>query len=198
MNIWALAGAFPVALVFLTGCESAQEYSLTHKLWSNEDFRKFSEPAPRPSLALFKADKQDDVLAQYDAYSEKHSRIERRAYFLRANAAIVPAAKKPRFVAPALADGMKPIPLIAFSPDGVHNEPSAAEYARPTRDDSREFILYRPQGPPETFELPVYSEGGGFTRVALTPLAVAGDAVMVCGVAAVAGFIAWLTVGAPH
>jgi hypothetical protein len=93
---------------------------------------------------------------------------------------------------------MKQIPVMTFTPGSTNDAAPASEYARPTRDDCREFILYHPEDPAETFELPVYAEGRGFTRVALTPLAVAGDVVMVCGVAAVAGFIAWVTVGAPY
>ncbi len=49
-----------------------------------------------------------------------------------------------------------------------------------------------------TFDLPVYPETSGtLTRVVLTPLAVAGDTVMVGAVAAVVGCVLWLEGGAP-
>ena len=52
------------------------------------------------------------VLVQYDAFSEKHSTVERRAYYLYPNQARVDAGTRPELVKPSVADGMKPIPVL--------------------------------------------------------------------------------------
>lgn len=69
-RVEGLVGA-TVGLMFLaTGCETVEHYSLTYKLWNNDDFRKHSEPAPNPNLMLFDTEDRGDVLVQYDALGE--------------------------------------------------------------------------------------------------------------------------------
>ncbi len=71
------------------------------------------------------------------------------------------------------------------------------EHAVPSID-GRKFTLVRPTAPTGTNELPVYlASSGTWIRVLETPFAVAGDTVMVGGVAAVAGFLLWVQSGAP-
>ena len=184
------------ALLLATGCATAEKCSLTRRLWENGDLRKFSEPAPNPNLALFDATNHADVLVQYDALSEKHSDVNRRAYFLQHNQALTAAGKKPDFVKPELADGMETIPVFSASAAVTNPPPVGMTFAVLARG-GRAFTLYQPPESPKTFDLPVYCEtSGAAARVALTPLAVAGDTAMVTAVAGVVAFILWVQGGA--
>jgi hypothetical protein len=166
-------------------------------VWDNEDWRKFSEPAPSPNLALFEAANHADVLVQYDAFSEKHSKIERHAYCLRPNQPRTDAGTKPELVKPSVAHGMKPIPVLPTQGALTNQRPELPPYAVVT-EEGRGFTLYRPMEPESAFDLPVYVETSGTpTRIALTPFAVAGDTVMVGVVAAVVGFLLRAQIGAP-
>ena len=184
----ALAAGF---LVIFTGCETVENYSLTYRLWDNSDLRKFSEPAPEPNLALFESTNRADVLVQYDALSEKHSTVTRSSYFLRPNQARVAAGKKPRWLDPAVTNGMQSIPVLS-APAAVTNQSAERTIYAVTIREGRGFSLNGPDGAQQTFALPVYAETSGtITRVVLTPFAVAGDTVMVGGVVAVVGFFLW-------
>jgi hypothetical protein len=192
----ALAAALGL-LCLATGCETVERYSLTHKLWTNADLLKYSEPAPNPNVALFDAQDRRDVLVLYDASSERHTCVERHAYFLKPNLPRISAGKKPQFVDPAVANGMKSVPMLNSASAPTNSAPRLAGYAVQT-SGGRGFRLC-PSGEPESaFDLPVYIETFGTpARIVLTPFAVAGDTVMVGGVATVALFFAWLEVGAP-
>jgi hypothetical protein len=181
-----------------TGCETVEQYSLTYRLWDNEDLRKWSEPAPNPNLALFEATNGADILVQYDALSEKHSTVKRRAYYLQRNEARIAAGKKPKLVSLAVADGMKPIPVLPAQGTTTNLSPEPLAYAVVT-EAGREFTLYRPGESGAKVELPIYPETSGTPiRIVLTPFAVAGDTVMVGVVASVVGFFVWVEMGAPH
>jgi len=187
-----------VSVLLLTGCETVEKYSLTYRLWDNEDWRNFSEPAPHPNLALFEVTNHSDVLVQYDALSERHSTVTRHAYFLHLNQARIEAGTKPELVKPSATYGWKSIPLLPAPGDLTNRLPGLPAYAVVT-NEGRGFTLFRPPETEATFELPVYAESFGTpTRVVLTPFAVAGDTVMVGVVAVVAGFFVWLEMGAPH
>ncbi len=110
-------------LLLGTGCETIEKYSLTYRLWDTGDLSKWSEPAPNPNLALFGTTNGADVLVHYDALSERHSTVERRAYYLRQNEARVAAGKKPKLVSVSVADGMKPIAVLP-TPAAAANLPS--------------------------------------------------------------------------
>jgi hypothetical protein len=184
-------------LLLGTGCQTVEKYSLTYRVWDNGDWRKFSEPAPNPNLALFEATNRADVLVQYDALSEKRSTVKRRAYYLQQNEARIAAGKKPTWVRPSVADGMKPIAVLPTQGAITNLPPELPAYAVVTKE-GRGFTLYRPMVFETTFALPVYAETSGTpTRIMLTPFAVAGDTVMVGAVAAYVGFIVWLQSGAP-
>lgn len=193
--------AFPLmaltCLMFLlTGCETARKYSFTYRLWDSEDLRKWSEPAPNPNLALFATPDGSDVLVRYDAFSEKHSAIECRAYYLHSNTARVAAGQRPVFVTPVQAESLRRIPVLNF-------EAATNASGRPTdyailAQEGRAFKLYGPVGRGDRFELPVYPESAGTgVRLLETPLAVIGDVVMVGVVSAVAATIMWAQSGAP-
>jgi hypothetical protein len=191
------SGLVAVFVLLLTGCATVEKYSLTYRVWDTDDWRKFSEPAPNPNLALFEATNHADVLVQYDAFSEKHSTIKRCAYYLHPNRPRAEAGTKPELVEPSVADGMQPIPVLAGQGVLSDQPPGLPAYAVATKA-GRGFTLYRPMKPEATFDLPVYVETSGTpTRIALTPVAVAGDTVMVCAAATVVGFFLWAQIGAP-
>ena len=188
----------PVGLMLLfTGCGTVEKYSLTYRLWDNEDLSKYNEPAPNPNLALFETANLANVLVQYDSLGEKHTEITRRSYYLWPNQARVAEGKKPRWVRPVVTEGMKPIPVLSDQDAATNSSPARTLYAVTIRE-GRAFNLYRPPEAKETYDLPVYPETYGTTiRVALTPFAIAGDTLMVCGVGAVVGFLLWVQCGAP-
>ena len=184
-------------LLLATGCQTVENYSLTYRLWNNDGWCKFSDPATNPNLALFEATNHADVLVQYDAFSEKHSRFERHAYYLHPSQTRVDAGPKPELVKPPAVDGMKPIPVLPTQ-GALTNQPSGLPAHAVVTKNGRGFTLYRPMEPESAFDLPVYAETSGTaTRIVLTPFAVAGDAVMVGAVAAVVGFLLWAQIGAP-
>ena len=184
-------------LLLAPGCETVEKYSLTHKVWTTEDWRAWSEPAPEPKLALFNHPSRRDVLVRYEALREDATAPETRAYLLQANQDRIEVGRNPHFVNPKLTKQLEAIPVfeskaIGTAAQGVLTNGAVA--AKP----SRTFVLYRPEQPPQTCALPIYVAHTGTTaRVALTPLAVAGDTVMVGLVASVVGCLVWLQVGAP-
>jgi hypothetical protein len=103
-------------LCLACGCETVQNYSLSYKVWDNDDFCKWSEPLPNPRLALFETPDHAKLLVAYDAFSEKQSVIKRQAYYLAPNQARIGEGKAPRLVPPAAAEGMKPIPVSGYAP----------------------------------------------------------------------------------
>ena len=184
-------------LLLATGCQTVEKYSLTYRVWDNDSWCKFSDPATNPNLALFEATNNADVLVQYDAFSEKHSRVERHAYYLHPSQARVDAEPKLELVKPSAADGMKPIPVLPTQ-GALTNQPSGLPAYAVVTKNGRAFTLYRPMEPESAFDLPVYAETSGTaTRIVLTPFAVVGDTVMVGAVAAVVGFLLWAQIGAP-
>jgi hypothetical protein len=185
-----LAGLTLSMALLLTGCASIQQHSLTCKLWTDADFREFNEPASRPNLALYEATNHTEVLVQYDAFSEAQSTISRKAYFLRPDQAGSVTRQKPQFVKPSAAEGLKPIPIFPCAPDTTNAlaRPIPHAVAAP---DSRNFTLYQHDGHGRSLSLPIYAEHSGTAaRVALTPLVVGGDAVVVAAVVAVVVVIA--------
>ena len=186
-RIWREAGQAVLVLVMLSGCETVQEYSLSYKLWNNEDFRKWSEPAPDPHLALFETPAHTNLLVAYDAFSEKHSVVKRQAYYLQPNQARIKAGKAPKLVSPATAAGMSSIPVLGAKAIVTIPLTQLTNYAI-LAESGREFSLHPQAEPVDGFPLPVYPESTGtMICVALTPVAVVGDTAMV---GLVAGFVA--------
>jgi len=181
----------------LTGCETVQEYSLTYRLWDNSDLKKWNEPAVNPNLALFEDTNRADVLVCYDALSEKRSAVRAQAYYLKSNQARIAAKKKPKFVVPSAAGGLKSIPVLSAAETSKNLLPRPSAYAITTAG-GRGFTLYKTNTASGPFALPVYVEAScAPARVVLTPLAMAGDTVMVGVVGSVAGFFWWMSSGAP-
>ncbi len=184
-------------LLACTGCETVEKYSLTHRLWHSGDWQQFSEPAPNPNLALFEATNRSDLLIQYDALSEKSSTPRRRAYFLNPNERRIATGKKPKWVNLSVTNRMDPIPVLATPTVDTNRPPQMPAYAVPSKG-GRAFTLHGLMKSETTFDLPVYTESSGTpVRVILTPLAVAGDTVLVTAASAAVGFMLWIHCGAP-
>jgi hypothetical protein len=179
---------FGLGLMF-SGCETVHEYSLTYRVWSTDDFNRWSEPEISPSLALFETPDHAKLLVVYDAYSEKQANAKRRAYYLQPNLARVEEGKAPKFVPLVVPAGMRPIPVFDAKALGTNLVPSLTNYA--ILDESgRTFTLYPQAEPLGALRLPVYHESSGTpVRIVLTPFAVVGDTVMVGVVASVAAVV---------
>ena len=162
-----------VALLILVvslggGCETVEDHSLTYKLWDKGNI-SFCQPAPKPGLALFQVPAQNDILVEYDALSDQSVKVSRLAYFMAASEARIEQGKAPHFIKPGQFQDRQPI----------SHEVSTNEYFMASTD-GKSFILYRPNQPPEHHDLPFYQDDHwSVTRVALTPFAVTGDAVLV-------------------
>lgn len=182
-----------------TGCETARDYSLTRKLWSaGADFEgPVHHPAADPEVRLFEATAPPDILVQYSERKDNAPRSQRRAYFLLANQPLVDAGRKPRFVSPETATTLQPIPLRAATDAATNHPPTNALYATLAAGEPR-LTLHGDAWEPGPYALPHYSSASATpTRVALTPLAVAGDVIMVGIAAGIIGAILWVSSGAP-
>ena len=162
-----------VALVVLLaglggGCETVEDVSLTYKLW-DKDTISFCQPAPNPKLAVFNVPAQHDFLVEYDAISDQHVKVSRLAYFMDTSEARIEQGKAPHFIKPGQFPNLQPIPY----------EVSTNEYVLVSTNGTS-FTLFQPNQPPEHHDLPFYQDDHwSATRVALTPFAVTGDAVLV-------------------
>jgi len=169
------------------GCETTKKASLTYKLW-DKDVRSYCQPVANPELTLYEAAPSRDVLVEYNALSDRDDQIKRLAYFLEANQTRIAAGKAPHFVDPKLSRTLVVIP----------NEVSTNTYAI-LGTNGWTFTLYRPGREPEICNLPTYRDDHNTAgRVALTPLAVAGDATIVGVVAAVIMGYAYAQDGASY
>jgi hypothetical protein len=194
---WCQITVLGCFMLAVTGCETVHDYSLTYRLWDTDDFNRWSEPTRDPNLALFETKDHSDVLAQYDAYSEKRSAVIRQAYYLHSSEAQVAAGKKPVPLNPAMPEGATPILVLDPKVVGTNQPPHTPPYAITTRP-GREFTLYESINSGLAFQLPVYAESSGtFPRVALTPFAVVGDTVMVGAVVSVVAVVLWAQGGGP-
>jgi hypothetical protein len=190
LRAWRLLGATGGLLCLACGCETFHDYSLSYKVWGNDEFSRWSEPLPDPRLALLETPDSKKLLVAYDAFSEKHSVTNRQAYYLQPNQARIGAGKAPRLVQPKAIEGMKPIPVFAQNAFATNSPPGLAHYAV-VSETGRDFTLYSQTEPPRALQLPVYRETSGTAkRVALTPFAVVGDTAMVGLVAS--GVALWI------
>ena len=192
----ARRGAFSLLslslLVLAAGCSSVYEESLTYKLWNNESFRHFNEPASDPHLLLFADTKRGDVLVQYDEVREQDDRTQRRTFYANANRQRIEAGQKPHFVSTNTAAGLEPIPILRAAsgqpvpPDGLCVVMEANGLA---------FTLHSDGQAAATVTLPTYGTTGGVKKAFLTPLAVTGDTLVVGVTAGVIVAWAWAQSG---
>lgn len=181
---WAL-------VTFPTGCETCQTYTLTGRLWSNDDMNRFHEPAPDPALALYDAPRHGDVLVVYTEVNERSTSVRRRAYFLNANSGRIEANRKPHFVSFKEAGGLREIPLKQPGPGTPAAVAPSPLYAA-AATNGHLFTVFRngvPQGPSE---LPVYRGRADVAwRAVLTPAAVVGDVVLIGAITGLATAPLW-------
>lgn len=174
---------------FLTGCEDLGGDSLTGKLWSDMAANHIG-PAPDPNLKISEARDRKDFLVQYDETRDRDQSVKRRAYWLYANESCLEKGKKPHFVNPRQAARLQAVLVETNSvPDMVRD--STARTGAVLLSDHRHFTLVANGGDVGTFGLPVYADRTSRTElVALTPVTVLGDTVVVvAAVAMVAGVV---------
>ena len=179
-------------LALAAGCSTVYEESFTYKLWNNESFRHFNEPATDPHLLLFADTKRGDVLVQYDEVREKDGRTQRRAFFANANRQRIEAGQKPRFVSTNAAAGLEPIPILRAE-SGQPVPPAGLCVVMEA--NGRVFTLHSDGQPAASVTLPTYGTTGGVKKAFLTPLAVTGDTLVVGVTAGVIVACAWAQSG---
>ncbi len=165
-----LANVFLAALLMCsTGCKTVHEYSLTYKLWNNDDLNNYSEPAPDPKLALFQSP-DHELLVTYDEERENGGKVLRRAYYLKPNLELIAKNTKPNFVKPGTAASLSPV--------------------QHSLTNRQAFMVVKDSTTEGPYKLPVYCESEGTAwKLGLTPFAVVGDTVMVGIVASVVAMI---------
>jgi hypothetical protein len=172
-------------VLLVAGCETARDCSLTYKLW-DKGSRPSCRPSMEPNLAVFTSTAQPDVLVAYNALDTRAGRILRRAYFLHTNEARIAMRQKPLYVEPSIATNMISASVIATT----NNVPQTGVFVRyPISTNSgSSFELYRNGQSEGTHDLPIYNEERHpAARVALTPVAILGDTLMVGVAVALAG-----------
>lgn len=131
-------------------------------------------PSPDPKLALVQT--PQGILVQYDASCERDGNLQRRAYYLEPNLKRVAAGQKPIFVNPAKAGPQTVIPILARL---AANAPRP-ELCAVCSSNYSMFTIYRRGEVLGPCDLPVFKDQRETaTQVALTPLAVTGDASVV-------------------
>ena len=182
--------------LLLTGCQTVEDYSLSYRLWKNNDMQRTCEPAPNANLKVFERKDCRDSLIEYDEISESVDGVRRRAYFLGANVGRIATGKKPVFVPPSTSTSMSQVPVVNVRSIATNLTTSPCSRLIVVQD-ARGFSLHHDSEVDGPYNLPNYVESNGnVTRVVLTPLAVAGDAVMVGVVAGVVCFMNWVAPGA--
>lgn len=170
---------FPLAVALLastSGCSTGDTIFLTPRLWGPGMVRNFNEPADQPDLKVFRSSKPADYLVLYDEMRENGERIRRRAFYLNANLERLNSRRKPRFVNPAKAETLAPVPLLVKLPTASTNAAVSVSLS----PDGTFWRLHEADGEVVDFNLPTYPTASSTVlRVALTPLAVTGDAIIV-------------------
>lgn len=158
-----------VGLLATSGCA-------TKAVWTNEKCR----PTAEPHLNLAESPETLNVLVQYDEQRGGSTNILRNAYWLFTTQTNV---SRPKFVGRPQTNCLASIPVFTDTVGGA--PPTNGWYAVQTCDQQG-FALFWNNVAFGDFNLPVYTNGLHSTagKVALTPLAVAGDAVIVASVLA--------------
>ncbi|KAF0175213.1 MAG: Uncharacterized protein FD161_3361 [Limisphaerales bacterium] len=174
-----LAGALP-----FTGCQTYEEHSLTHKLWSDPSLTDHYEPAGTRAVKSFQRPPSPRLLVSYDERCEKDSSVRRRAFFLPDSAKSLARQRKPGFTNPAPGADWIEVPVI------IHGEPApAAPLYLALAADHKCFTIVRDGVADGPHRLPTYVDQRSTAfRVAMTPVAVAADVTVValwCGVVAI-------------
>ncbi len=175
-------------LTLASGCASVYEESLTYKLWNNESFRNFNEPATDPQLQFYVDRSRSDVLVEYDEVRERDGAIHRRAFFVNANASRIDAGLKPRFVSIKKASTLKPVRLL-HAESGEPVPPSG--FCVVVEPNKQHFTMYSDGKYLSAVTLPTYGTTGGMKKSLLTPLTVTGDTLAVGVIAGIVVAHSW-------
>lgn len=152
-----------------TGCQSL----LTPRLWNSGDLQTFCEPAPKPNLKISRADAKADFLVEYDEVCEGSETIRRRAFFLEANLAAIQERRRPHFI------NMPANPTTGISIGAADGKTNSDWYVSIGTDPAY-FSIHSAGKVLGPYQLPVYDTGSGRAKkIALTPFALVGDAVLV-------------------
>ena len=166
-----------------TGCQTYEEYGLTHKLWSDASLTDHYEPAGTRGLKTFQRPPSPRLLISYDERREKDSSIRRRAFFLPDSATTLAAQGKPSFTHPAPGAGWVEVPVI------VEGEPAPeAPLFIKLAANKKGFTVFRDGVTDGPHQLPTYvDQSSTVFRASVTPFAVVADVTVValaCGVVA--------------
>lgn len=168
--IWTLSG---LCILASNGC-------MTSALWRDELIESFHEPSSPNQLSVFGVPGKSEVLVCYAELSPWSDTPRMRAFYLQPNVDRLKENKAPRFIAPALTNGMYALPLSSSETTSGSSAPRWVEVT----EKGKEFSIYeaigRSEGP---FSLPVYRGASGKLRLGLmTPATVAVDATVVGGI----------------
>lgn len=159
---------------------------MTRNLWRETDY---VVPSPDPKLVLAQTPK--GILVQYDAIVERTGDVSRRAYLLEPNLRRIIQDQAPDFVNPGRINPQSAIPIFSPPPGTEARSGVYAVFSTNTQS----FNVFRNGKVIGPCPLPTYKDSTETAaQVALTPLAVVGDATIV---GAVLGYI-WAENGAPH
>ena len=180
------------------GCTTDTSPFFTCRLWQNGTFETFYEPAPSANLEVFRSLRPQDYLVTYDESHETRDKIRRRAFYLNANLERVNQGRKPHFVNPRKADGLATVAVIpeaairfVATTNGIVSISISA--------DGQRLTVQEPANGTMEFRLPTYpSASGPALRVALTPLAIVGDTVLVASVVGIVAAYGWVRTGYVH
>jgi hypothetical protein len=163
----------PLLLALAGGC-------VTKALWENGNLEACSEPADKLNLRLFQGAPQTNLLVLYDECSERNDAVHTRAYWLKENQTLVEQHVRPHFTAASSKHYLPVVPVFYDPiPAGMNLPPGLCAVVATNRHS---FTLYQANRAIASHDLPVYNDGKGrIEKIALTPIAVAGDLTVVGG-----------------
>jgi len=169
-SIVALArGAIAVCLVLaLTGCQCVKEHSFTGALWNTGEFQHFREVDSQAPVSVFYVPSRDDYLFCYTDRRDGDDKPRRRALLLEQNSEALQSRRRPQFFS---TDRVTLIPVAVNTDTNV----------LPRADvNSRQITVHAIAGDRGPYPAPTYEESMSTPiKVALTPLAVTGDATVI-------------------
>lgn len=151
---------------------------VTHALWTNGYLDDVNEPDISASPQLFEAKSHQDLLVVYREHSERSDQTRPRAYWLNQNEKRVAQNRQPYFVGTNQMRGLLPVTILpAPVAPGTNLPPSFYAVIQTNRQS---FTLYAGESKIGSHDLPVYNDGKGkYERLALTPLAVTADLIII-------------------
>ena len=178
--------------IFLCGCETVKEASLTSNLWHSDSYSKTASPANPSELAVFEEPASGRLLIRYNEYSERCQTTQLRAYWHADNWRALDNHKAPHFVAPSDAAHLRLVAAGTNEAEGLALSASGHAVFVPG-EDGHSYVVYRHGRREATYQLPIYDERkGNATKTALTPLTATADAATAGIVAGVTGAYMWL------